>query len=66
VTIGELSCTFEIKKWERIHTESSYKFEPEGIKQIASKIGFEMVANYYDPNRYFVDSLWRVRKDKKG
>jgi dimethylhistidine N-methyltransferase len=66
VTIGELNCTFEFKKWERIHTESSYKFEPEGIKQIASKIGFEMVANYYDPNRYFVDSLWRVRKDKKG
>jgi dimethylhistidine N-methyltransferase len=66
VNIAELKRTFEFKKWERIHTESSYKFAPENIEQMASDIGFEIVANYYDPNRYFIDSLWRVRKDKKG
>jgi dimethylhistidine N-methyltransferase len=64
VTIEELNRTFEFKKWERIHTESSYKFAPESIEQMALKNGFDVVANYYDPNRYFVDSLWRVLKDE--
>lgn len=65
VEISKIERTIEFRKWERIHTESSYKFSPESIEYMALETGFEVVSNYYDSKRYFMDSLWKVRKDKK-
>ena len=53
---------FSFAKWEPIHTESSYKFDKGQLSGLAPEHGFEEVANFYDPRRYFADALWRVRK----
>ena len=62
VFIGELKWLFSLKAQEPIHTESSYKYLVEEIEYMASKNNFEIVENFFDPNKYFVDSLWRVIK----
>jgi len=63
VFIGELNRLFSFNAWEPIHTESSYKFLMEDIEKIAEKNRFEIVENFFDSERYFVDSLWRVKKN---
>lgn len=63
VFIEELDRLFSFKPWEPIHTESSYKFLVEDIERLAEKNRFEKIENFFDLNKYFVDSLWRVKKD---
>ena len=53
---------FYFKPWEPIHTESSYKFLIDDIKNMARRGGFEVRKNFFDSKRYFVDSLWQVKK----
>lgn len=63
VVIDELSRMFSFKSWESIHTESSYKYLVDDIVKLAQKNGFEIIENFFDSRRYFVDSLWRVNKE---
>lgn len=51
---------FSFKKWEPIHTESSYKYSTEDISRLAEGAGFGIIENYYDDQRGFADSLWQV------
>jgi len=62
VFIGELKWLFSLKEKEPIHTESSYKYLTSDIEDMADKNNFEIIENYHDPNKYFVDSLWKVVK----
>jgi len=62
VYIGDLDTQFSFKAWEPIHTESSYKFLMEDIEAMAKKNHFKIVENFYDSEKYFVDSLWQVKK----
>jgi len=62
VHIEDLGRSFEFEAWEPIHTESSYKFSEEDIETFALKNGFDVIRNFYDKKRYFVDALWQVRK----
>ena len=62
VFIGELKWLFSLKEKEPIHTESSYKYLTSDIEGMADKNNFEIIENYHDPNKYFVDSLWKVVK----
>lgn len=62
VFIGELKWLFSLKANEPIHTESSYKYLASDIEDMADKNNFEIIENYFDPNKYFVDSLWKVVK----
>lgn len=38
--------------------ELSQKYNPQMIELLAGRHGFEVVQNYMDEKRYFVDSLW--------
>ena len=62
VFIGELKWLFSLKSQEPIHTESSYKYLTSDIEDMADKNNFEIIENYFDSNKYFVDSLWKVVK----
>ncbi len=62
VFIGELKWLFSLKEMEPIHTESSYKYLTSDIEDMACKNNFEIVDNYFDSNKYLVDSLWKVVK----
>ncbi len=59
-TIGALEMEFELAAWEPIFTEVSKKYSLEEIEQLAARSGFEKVRDFFDEDRYFVDSLWKV------
>jgi uncharacterized SAM-dependent methyltransferase len=58
VNIGSLNKDIEFSMWEPIFMELSQKYNPQMIEILAGRHGFEVVQNYMDAKRYFVDSLW--------
>lgn len=65
VFIGALNRSFRFRAWEPIHVEYSFKFLPSDIPRLAEETGFEAVGTYGDPASYFIDALWRVRKESR-
>lgn len=59
VGIGILNRSFKFAKGETIHTENSYKFSIEQIKETAKACGFEVKHAWYDPNKWFGLNLWK-------
>ena len=53
IYIQELGQTISLKENERIHTENSYKYSIEEIKQLAEKSGFIVEKNYTDTKAWF-------------
>jgi L-histidine Nalpha-methyltransferase len=53
VYIRDLDQTVFIKKDERIHTENSYKYSINQIKQLAEESGFLVKKNYTDKNMWY-------------
>ncbi len=62
VTIKELGKSFDLKPWEPIHMEYSYKYQQSDIEELAAGAGFEIVKGFTDDKGYFIDSLWKVKK----
>ncbi len=62
VFIKEIEKTFHFKAYEPIHLEYSNKYLLEDIQSMANETGFIQVENFFDNERNFVDSLWRVKK----
>jgi dimethylhistidine N-methyltransferase len=62
VHIEQLHTTFDFKPWEPIHTEYSYKYLVSDIQDLAESCGFDIEQQLFDERRWFVDSVWRVRK----
>ncbi|MEQ9423281.1 MAG: L-histidine N(alpha)-methyltransferase [Cyclobacteriaceae bacterium] len=60
VKINQLNQEVHFKAWEAIHTEISAKFDLDSIKDLATTAGFTIEANFFDKNRWYVDSVWRV------
>lgn len=63
VFVKELEKSFKFRAYEPVHVEYSYKYLPKDIQELASAAGFEIVENFSDQKNYYVDSLWRVKKD---
>jgi L-histidine Nalpha-methyltransferase len=61
VNVKSLDATFHFHAWEAIHTEISRKYDLHFIQSLADKTGFELVENFFDDNKYYLDSLWRVK-----
>lgn len=62
VTINRLNMKFNFKAWEGIQTEQSFKYTIEEIQALAESSGFEVQKHLFDANKYFIDSIWRVKK----
>jgi dimethylhistidine N-methyltransferase len=62
VTIEAVRTRFQFAAYEAIHTEYSYKFLDTDIRDLAAISGFEIVDQFYDRQKYFTDSVWRVVK----
>ena len=62
IKIDELERSFHFKPYEAIHLEYSFKYIESDIDFLSEKTGFEVIKNYYDENKYFTDSLWKVLK----
>lgn len=63
VYIRKLDTTFVFQPFEAIHTEYSFKFLPIEIEQLAADTGFELISQYTDQKSYFVDAIFKVRKN---
>jgi L-histidine N-alpha-methyltransferase len=62
VFIEQIGQSFFFEAWEPIHTEYSYKYLESDIVGLAAETGFAIEEQLYDSRKYFVDSIWRVKK----
>jgi len=62
VFLKKIGQSFSFEEWEPIHTEYSYKYLISDIEKLAEETGFVIEKQLYDSKKYFVDSLWKVRK----
>jgi uncharacterized SAM-dependent methyltransferase len=55
----EQNSSLELRAWEAIHTEYSWKYTTDEIAELARKAGFaSVVANFSDSRNWFVDSIF--------
>jgi len=67
VFIEAIGRSFHFRPWEPIHVEYSYKYLESDINAIAKETGYIVREHLYDPKRYFIDSIWEVKKiDSNG
>ncbi len=59
VKIESLDQSFNFNAWEAIFMEISQKYNLPMIEKLAGESGFSVRENFYDQNKYFVDSLWK-------
>lgn len=60
VRIDALDRTFDFRRGEGIHVESSYKFSEAGIHRLAAAAGFTVERQFFERRHWFVDSLLRA------
>jgi L-histidine Nalpha-methyltransferase len=58
VRIGKLELEVGFDEGERIHTENSYKYDLEGLSQLASETGFERTRTWLDHQERFSSNLF--------
>lgn len=61
VRIDALDREFHFEYGEGMQTEHSYKFTLAEIEALAEENGFEVNEHFFDANKNFVDSLWKVK-----
>lgn len=62
VAIDALDRTFSFEAFEPVHIEYSYKYLLTQIEALANATGFKLITQFQDSKKYFVDSLWQVKK----
>jgi L-histidine N-alpha-methyltransferase len=60
VSIAEANLTVRFQSGETIWTESSHKFHPSEMAELAAQTGFRTAAQWVDEEWPFVESLWTV------
>ncbi|PYS52180.1 MAG: L-histidine N(alpha)-methyltransferase [Acidobacteria bacterium] len=58
VSIRKLGMQIHFSEGERIHTENSYKYDLEGLSQMASATGFERTRTWTDEREQFSSNLF--------
>jgi dimethylhistidine N-methyltransferase len=61
VFIAEADLTVTFRAGETIWTESSHKFEPQELDEMAQQTGFSVEAQWIDRDWPFAENLWAVR-----
>lgn len=63
VHFESLERGFSFQRWEPIWTELSQKYDIAMIRDLAENSGFEVVENFYDERKYYLNSLWKLKID---
>jgi dimethylhistidine N-methyltransferase len=61
VRIDALGTRFHFDRGERIHTENSHKFSPWSIRDLACRVGLDIVQRWSDDHEYFSLTMFKVR-----
>lgn len=64
IRIKKLNRQFQFKNGEGMQTEHSYKYTIEEIENLARGNGFKIIKHLFDANRHYVDSIWKVDKER--
>ncbi len=59
VHVEALGETYSFEKGETIHTENSYKYDPDRVRQMAASAGFRVDKAWTDEDEWFGLYLWR-------
>ncbi len=62
VYITALERSFDFNEFEPIHLEYSHKYLESDILDLCENNGFELIKNYTDDSKLFIDSLWKVKR----
>ena len=62
VRIPRLGKEFHFRAWEGMQTEHSYKYTISEIEALAQNNGFDIVEHLFDSKKFYVDSIWKVKK----
>ena len=58
VSIRKLGMEIHFSEGERIHTENSYKYDLEGLSQMATETGYERARTWMDEREQFSSNLF--------
>ena len=58
VRIGGINLEVDFKRNESIHTENSYKYDLEDLRELAVATGFRLDRSWFDSHRRFSLSLF--------
>jgi dimethylhistidine N-methyltransferase len=58
VALRKLDIEVELSAGERIHTENSYKYDPDGLSRLAAETGFERTRTWLDEREQFSSNLF--------
>lgn len=61
VRVKAVNKTFDFAAWEPIFMEISQKYNSQMIEDLAQTSGFQIEKEFFDSNKYFVDSLWKTK-----
>jgi uncharacterized SAM-dependent methyltransferase len=61
IAIDDVGIVAHFEDGESIHTESSYKFDDESIRRLASATGFDVAEMWTDAEKRFADFLFVAR-----
>lgn len=62
VYIKNLGKQIQFTEGEKIFMEISQKYDLKMIQELAHRSGFEIVRNFFDRRKFFVNSLWKPKK----
>jgi L-histidine Nalpha-methyltransferase len=60
IHVADADLTFTLEEGETIWTESSYKYEPEGIRELVESAGFEQRSQWIDEQARFALTLFQA------
>jgi dimethylhistidine N-methyltransferase len=63
VYIADLDRSYGFGEHERIHTENSHKYSLRAIENLADRVGFTTVRQWFDPRKYFNLTLFKPDLD---
>ncbi|HEY0546447.1 MAG TPA: L-histidine N(alpha)-methyltransferase [Pyrinomonadaceae bacterium] len=58
VRLGKLDLDIRFEEGERIHTENSYKYDPDGLSRMAAATGFTRARTWLDEREQFSSNLF--------
>ncbi len=57
-TVEIMDSAIQFDAWEAIHMEISQKYDLKTVNELAATAGFKIVKNFYDQNKYYLNTVW--------
>ena len=65
VKLSSVDTTIHFGSWESIHISLHHKYEEKDINGLAENTGFRVISTFYDSRKYFSDSVWQLKSNRR-